>query len=111
MKLSSFAERLEFAMREAGISQADLGRALGISRSAVNQLVKGASKDMRPAHLIMACRRLRVRPEWLVFGEDPIGMDSLNPADRALLQSYRLLPPPQRATIDTLIRDLANPYR
>lgn len=98
-------------MREEGISQADLGRVLGISRSAVNQLVKGTSKDMRPAHLIMACRRLRVRPEWLVFGEEPMRMDSLNPADRTLLQYYRALPVSQRATIDTLLRDLANPHR
>lgn len=111
MKYPTFAERLEFAMREEKLSQADLGRALGISRSAVNQLVKGASKDMRPAHLIMACRRLRVRPEWLVLGEEPMRADSLNPADRSLLHYYRALPVSQRATIDTLIRDLANAHR
>ena len=111
MNMLTFAERLEYAMRAERVSQADLGRALGISRSAVNQLVKGTSKDMRPGHLILACRRLRVRPEWLVFGEDPMRLDNLNPADRALLQYYRALPVAQRTTIDLLLRDLANPHR
>ena len=110
MKLLTFGERLEFAMKEEGISQADLGRALSISRSAINQLIKGTSKDMRPGHLILTCRRLRVRPEWLVFGEEPMRMDSLNSSDRNLLAYYRSLPISKRATIDALIRDLATPH-
>lgn len=97
-------------MKEEGVSQADLGRALGISRSAINQLIKGSSKDMRPGHLLLTCRRLRVRPEWLVFGEEPMRLDSLTSADRNLLTYYRSLPVSKRATIDALISDLATPH-
>ena len=110
MNARTLGERLEMAMREEGVSQAELGRALGISRSAVNQIVQRVSKGFKPEHLVLACRRLRIRPEWLALGEEPMRPDDLTLADRAFLRAYQSLPPAKRETVASVVKDMASTY-
>lgn len=72
----TFAQRLEAAMKEAQKSRADLGRVLrspdggmGISPSAVAQLLSGASKSMTAENCARAARFLGVNGYWLATGE------------------------------------------
>lgn len=97
-------------MQDAGYTQASLGRAMGLTRSAINLLLKGQSKGMHPANLITACRLLNIRSEWLVLGEEP-RRPLLHHTDLEFLQVYQRLSTTPQQTIADLVRDLAARYR
>jgi transcriptional regulator with XRE-family HTH domain len=107
--MNTFAARLEKAMQDAGYTQASLARAVKISRAAINQVVTGQTKGLKPHHLIVVCRVLNIRPEWLALGEEP-QRPELREGDRALLQHYHPLSPGQKQLVATLVNDLASKY-
>lgn len=86
-------------MREEGMSQADLARAVCITRSAIHQAIHGLTKGFKPEHLIQICRRLRIRPEWLALGEEPMRPDPT-------VRDFYALPPLKREIIASIIRDM-----
>lgn len=59
-------DRLNHALKEAGISQGDLARRIGISQQAISAL---ATKGKGSKHLYKIARELGVRTEWLETGE------------------------------------------
>lgn len=54
------------------MNQPELARLAGVTKSAVHQWETGATKNIRPAPLLKAAKALRVRPEWLIFGDKPM---------------------------------------
>lgn len=106
--MNTLSERLAYALQDAGMTQADLGRAVGVSRSAISQILAQQCKGMKPEHLIRACRVLRVRPEWLVLGEDPMRPMIVSQQDRLLWSAYQALPPTKQATVASVVRDLSS---
>lgn len=64
-------DRLAWALKHAERTQADLARALKISKSAVTQWASGATNEITPKHLFRAARFLGVEPEWLGTGAGP----------------------------------------
>ena len=111
MNAQTFGERLAQAMQDEGLSQADLARAIGVSRSAIHQIINGASKGLRPEHLILACRRLRVRPEWLALGEGPVRPVLYSQDDCEIIRTYQLLSPQQQAAVAAIVREISTTYR
>lgn len=71
LDMSTLAERLVEARTEAGISQAELGRACGVTRSSVWQWENGYTSDMKMEHIFKAADRLGVRDRWLALGQGP----------------------------------------
>lgn len=110
MSLLSFADRLGFAMKAAGVNQPMLAKAIGVSKSAINQILHGATKGMKPEHLVRTSRFLHVRTEWLVMGEEPMRLEVIPENDRALLEQYQTLPIHQRETVAHVVRDLASTH-
>jgi len=101
--MSTLGERLELAMQADGMTQADLARAIHVTRSAIHQAIRGASKGLKPHHLILVCRQLRIRPEWLALGEEPMRPDPT-------LRDFYALPPAKQKTIASVIRDMTSHY-
>jgi transcriptional regulator with XRE-family HTH domain len=62
-------ERIIAKMKELGMRQADLARATGATKGAVNQWFKGATAPSGE-NLIRLAQALRVTPEWLQFGKE-----------------------------------------
>jgi transcriptional regulator with XRE-family HTH domain len=106
MKPSRFPERLAEAMREAGVNQVALAKAIGVTKSAVNQILKGGSKGMKQEHLLLACQFLRVHPEWLALGVGPMRQEPLS-SDRDLLDQLRSLSPEKQETVASVIKGLS----
>ena len=104
MNLLSFSDRLAFALERAGKKPVDLAKSLQISRAAVSQLLSGASKSMKPEHLVAAARYLGVRIEWLATGEEPMQSRSLSARHRRLLDYADKLPP---ETLDAVLHLLS----
>lgn len=98
MNLLSFSDRLQAAMDAEGLRQTDLANKVGLSRAAINQLITGTSKGMKPDNLVAVARALRVRVEWLATGEDPM-RDPITPEDRAIIMSLHQLDAEKRSLI------------
>ena len=106
MELLSFSGRLQAAMDAANLNQTELAKKVGLSRSAINQLIQGTSKGMKPENLVAVARALNVRVEWLAIGELPMRPDIIPQSDRMLLQFFHSLPTTKQATAFAVIRDM-----
>ena len=110
MNASTLGERLALALRDSDIKAIELAHAIGVTKSAISQIVNGTSKGMTPSNLVRAARHLRVRIEWLALGEEPMRCEALSPQDRHLVHQYRQLPPSKHALVATEVRELAGDY-
>ena len=64
----SLTERIRTAREQAGLSQADVAKALRISASAVNQWEQGLSKNIKLRHFFALASLLGQDPRWLATG-------------------------------------------
>jgi len=64
-------ERIRRCRQEAGLTQDQLAKAVGVSAAAVAQWETGDSKSLRPENLFKAARALNKSAEWLATGEGP----------------------------------------
>jgi transcriptional regulator with XRE-family HTH domain len=62
------SERLERAMKQAGVSQAELARACKVKPPSVHGWLNGKAKFMRAENLLAAAKRLKVSQDWLATG-------------------------------------------
>lgn len=68
-KLLDLADRLSTAMEIARCSEAELAKASGVSRVAINKVINRQSKTMKADTLAKAAKHLGVRAEWLRTGK------------------------------------------
>lgn len=69
--MSTLAERLNEAMREAKVSPADLVRATGAKAPSVHKWVHGITKNLRGNNLVVVASMLNVSEAWLADGVGP----------------------------------------
>ena len=73
MELSSLGLRLRYARKDLRkMSQVSLAKAAGIKQPSLSELESGETKEISGPTLISLSSALRVRPEWLVTGKEPI---------------------------------------
>ena len=70
------SDRLKRAMEEAGVSQAELARACGVSPPSVHGWLSGKSKYLRGENLLAAAKSLGVAQQWLANGVGPMKRSS-----------------------------------
>lgn len=108
MNLLSFSDRLQAAMDAEGLNQADLAKAVGLSRAAINQVVSGATKGMKLHNLVAVARALKVRIEWLATGEEPMHPEVITAIDREVLRYLHTIPLAKRQNMIAVMRDMAS---
>lgn len=108
MNLLTFSDRLRDAMNAEGLNQADLARKVGLSRAAINQVVSGTTKGMKPDNLVAVARALNVRIEWLATGEEPMRPEIITAVDREVLRYLHAIPPALRQNMIAVMRGMAN---
>lgn len=112
MNTVGFQARLRLAI-DAAIadrryaSDAEVARKIGMTRSALSQLITGSSKSMKPEHLLRAAVALGVRTEWLVFGQEPMSNYKYRKEETELIEYFRRLPAEKHATALAVVRDMA----
>lgn len=67
--MQTLKDRIRWAMKQAGVSQADLARAVGIKPPSVNAWASGQTKTIEGENLVRAARKLNVNPYWLATGK------------------------------------------
>jgi len=79
--MESVGERLKRARELAGLSQEQLAKDIGITRSAIAQVELGISTSMNAENLARAAKRLGREAIWLATGEgEEFDLDSITQA-------------------------------
>ena len=108
--------RIKAAREDMGWTQADLGKAVGVSKSAVSQWEKGSVQNLKLGNLFRAAEVLHQDIRMLVFGDVKAGSGvadgappyaAIAPQRLALLQAYGQLPKNIQASLKDLILTLA----
>jgi transcriptional regulator with XRE-family HTH domain len=93
------AVRIREARRALGLTQDELARRVGVSRSAIAQWETDRTGQVR-ANLARVAAVLGVSIGYLVAGESEPGLVNVETADeRALLSLYRQIPEPGRSEL------------
>ena len=90
--MTTLASRLEQAMKETGVTQAEIARACGVTDSAVSQWRSGLTQNMKMAHIFAAADRLGVRDRWLAVGTGPMKEVTWTPVAREIADYVSTLP-------------------
>lgn len=109
-------DRIKEAREQAGISQTELARLLGVTRSACSQWESSGGTAPRRERLEQLAQLLGVSFEWLATGRGGGGSHAfeaqaennpeLPPDQQELLNLYRRLPARFRLAVLNLVRDL-----
>ncbi|HLU61789.1 MAG TPA: helix-turn-helix domain-containing protein [Gammaproteobacteria bacterium] len=110
----TIADRIREAREQAGVSQTELARLLGVTRSACSQWESPQGTAPRRERLEQLATLLGVSFEWLATGrgseqapaEVQVTSPDLPPDQQELLALYRRLPPRLRLAVLNLARDL-----
>ena len=100
VRAEQFRQRLNKALRDSGLSQSALARAVGVDRSTISQLLTDEGARLPNAHVVGACAgALGVSADWLLSLSD-------RPESAAeLLASSLTLTEAPRALVDERIFD------
>lgn len=71
--MNNLAERTKKARKEAGLSQAELAKAIGTGQSTIASIENG--RNQGSGFLVDIARVLGVRPDWLASGREPMRDD------------------------------------
>lgn len=108
--------RIKAARQERGWTQPELGKRVGVSKSAVNQWENGAVQNLKLGNLFAVATVLGLDVGDLVFGsakagmvtEVRVGYGGLTPAQLAFLEMYEQLPDRVRKQIRALVSALVS---
>src|SRR6185436_11051598 len=72
MTIQTLGLRLRKARKDRKYSQVTLAKAAGLKQPSISELESGETKEISGPTLIAICGVLKVRPEWLITGREPI---------------------------------------
>lgn len=101
--VETIADRIRSARIAAGFeTQVDLAKAMGLSKSAVNQWEVGKNENLKLAHLVKLADLCDVDIRWLATGHGP--KEGLSREDREWLDVGRSAGPRERQAIREILR-------
>ena len=120
--MNTLSDRVRASRKQAGLSQRDIAKALGISPSAVNQWEHGVTKNMKLHYFFALARLLGQDPQWLATGKRPVRAretlamlqkqdnHSLTGEEKALLHQIRRLPSKLRKALLKFLREVGDVF-
>ena len=120
--MNNLTDRIRAARKQAGLTQADVARALRISVSAVNQWEQGLIKNIKLSHFFALANLLGQDPQWLATGKtfpltrkpaltSPLSDDpALTNEEKILLHQVRRLDTTSRKLLIKFLRALDDTY-
>lgn len=105
---SSITDRLTLALHESGLTQAALGRIVGVTRGAINGWLRGRAVNIRPEHLFAAADALGVEARWLATGKGPMLRQRVADDAADLLESFEALDDDERRAVQLLLHQIAD---
>ena len=120
--MNELTDRIRTAREEAGLSQADVAKALRISASAVTQWEQGSTKNIKLSHFFALARLLEKDPQWLATGTvfpymrhtratpPKLNDPPLTREEKVLLHHVRRMPCTLRKVLLKFLRRLGDVY-
>lgn len=108
---ANFGDRLQWWMAHRGYKQKELAELAGMGQPALNELLKGKTKEPRASHFLGLCHALALRPEYLLDGEGPpevTNFAQLTGLEAQLVMLFRGLP--DDAKRDAMLIDLNHEF-
>lgn len=102
--LTTIGGRLKWLLKERGMNQADLARAIGVSENAISSIILGDSKQPSALNTLKICAYLEAEYEWLLTGKGEIWRQPAPPTDQGadeLRELFLTLPEAARDVILT----------
>lgn len=118
-------ERIKFLRKELGMSQEELGKALGVSRDVIGNIEYGRLKrpDQKEPLYRLICEKFGVSEEWLKTGEGEMFVEVLPedelgaylgkigtgdyPEIERIIKAYFRLPEESQRAVDQFLKSLA----
>lgn len=101
-------ERIKRLRIERGMTQEELGKAVGLQRAAINKYEKGIVESIKRTTIIKLAEVLNTTPSYLVGYEDDEEISELTAIQEELMEKiYELTPDNQRTLIgivETLLK-------
>src|SRR5574340_911022 len=69
IKISTWHERLAYALEHSSVKRARLPELVGVSPPTVHDWLHGKIRMIQGDHLIRVCEVLRISPSWLITGK------------------------------------------
>ena len=110
-EFATAGQRLAWWISKRNRKQTELSKAVGMSQSALSEIVAGRSKKPAADNMLRLARELRLRPEYLVWGEGPpetLNFSQLSGLEAQLVMLFRGLP--DDAKRDALLIDANDFY-
>ena len=105
--METINDRIKRLVEEDPRSQAEIARALGVTRATVGDWVHARSKFIRPDNIDGIAREYGVDPSWLATGKGDPKPPELDPDMREIARYLRVIPPASRAAIKNMVRQIA----
>ena len=85
----NLSERIRTILAEKGISQVELARAAGVSKTAVGLWKNGPTQDIDFLHAQKIGKELGYNPEWVAYGRAPkhLTTTSVSPEMREIIDA------------------------
>jgi len=101
MDAETVGERLKTALRRANLTQEQVARRVGVSRSVISHWETGLIENIAAAHLAGCAKALHVSLDWLLSGIDHDVQETKAPryvADNLgdLMEAWQMLTPSQQ---------------
>ena len=102
-KVSTFSERLNLALKNTGISAAELSRKTGLSKSLISKYVHGTI-EAGSTSLYLLAKALKADPVWLMGYETDSDVKDASPEkEMRLLEIQRICSDQDEQTLDMII--------
>jgi transcriptional regulator with XRE-family HTH domain len=111
--LNSPADRLKEVIKVLSVSQAEIGRKIGVSPAQITQWIKGQNAIPMPTALAFQAS-LGISAEWLIHGKGEMLLPetkNLTPQERDLINAFKTLPHDQREKLIGYVEAKADEYR
>jgi transcriptional regulator with XRE-family HTH domain len=101
--MTTMGKRLRRTREARNLSQVQLADAIKIKQSSLSDLETGATKDVSGRVLLALCKKLKVRPEWLLNNDGDVNLVPLSQEEVGMIVSYQNAPEHIREAIDVLL--------
>jgi transcriptional regulator with XRE-family HTH domain len=105
----SVGDRIRYVMELREIKQTQLAARIGLTQSAISNMVTASTHKPAAPSLLAIARELQVNPQWILDGEgDPFSWAPVtDPAQAELLNIYRAMDSEARDALTAVARAMA----
>ena len=104
----TMAETIRMLRLQRGITQEELGKIIGVQKSAIRKYESGMVENIPRSSIKRMADFFEVTPYYLMGWEDETPTPELTEGERAWIELYRRLSPDVRKTFVTLIETFDN---